>query len=67
MVQDSPVTSVIKRVLDSIGFSNYKIHVKLIDEKVTDIPSLNYWWCDGDKTVWEVLQELCRDIQIFYL
>ena len=64
LVQDSPVTSVIKRVLDSIGFSNYKIHVKLIDEKVTDIPSLNYWWCDGDKTVWEVLQELCRDIQM---
>jgi hypothetical protein len=64
LVQDSPVTSVIKRVLDSIGFSNYKINIKLIDEKVTDIPSLTFWWCDGDKTVWEVLQELCRDIQM---
>lgn len=64
LVQDSPVTSIIKRVLDSIGFSNYKINVKLIDEKVTDIPSLTFWWCDGDKTVWEVLQELCRDIQM---
>lgn len=66
LVQDSPVTSIIKRVLDSVGFSNYKINVKKTDDKVDDdsIPSLSYWWSDGDKTVWDVLQELCRDIQM---
>ena len=66
LVQDSPVTAIIKRVLDSVGFSNYKINVKKTDEKVDDdsIPSLSYWWSDGDKTVWDVLQELCRDIQM---
>jgi len=66
LVQDSPVTSVIKRVLDSVGFSTYNINIKMTDGKVDDdsIPSLFYWWCDGDKTVWEVLQELCRDIQM---
>jgi hypothetical protein len=66
LVQDSPITAIIKRVLDSIGFSNYKINVKKVDGKVDDdsVPSLTYWWSDGDKTVWDVLQELCRDIQM---
>lgn len=66
LVQDSPVTAIIKRVLDSVGFSNYKINVKKTNDVVDDnsIPSLTYWWSDGDKTVWDVLQELCRDIQM---
>jgi hypothetical protein len=66
LVQDSPITSIIKRILDSVGFSNYKINVKNVSSKVDDdsIPSLSYWWSDGDKTVWDVLQELCRDIQM---
>ena len=66
LVQDSPVTSVIKRILDSIGFSTYKFNIKMTDGKADDdsITSLLYWWCDGDKTVWETLQELCRDIQM---
>ena len=66
LVQDSPVVSIIKRVLDSIGFSSYKINVKKENGIVVDesIPTLFYWWSDGDKTVWDVLQELCRDIQM---
>jgi hypothetical protein len=65
-VEDSPATSVIKRVLDSVGFSNYKINVTKADSEVdvTSIPSFGYWWSDGDKTVWDVLQEICRDIQM---
>jgi len=65
-VQDSPATSVIKRILDSIGFSNYKINVTKADSEVDvgSIPSFGYWWCDGDKTVWDTLQEICRDIQM---
>lgn len=65
-VQDSPVTSIIKRVLDSVGFSNYKINVTKNDGEldVGSIPSFAYWWCDGDKTVWDTLQEICRDIQM---
>lgn len=66
LVQDSPVTSVIKRILDSVGFSTYKFNIKVTDGTTADdsITSLLYWWCDGDKTVWETLQELCRDIQM---
>lgn len=65
--QDVPVTSVIRRLLDSIGFSNYYIHVKKdSSENVTDssVPSVRYWWSQADKTVWEHVQELCRDIQM---
>ena len=66
LVQDSPVTGIIKRILDSVGFSTYKINVKKVGNLVDDdsIPSLSFWWSDGDKTVWDVLQELCRDIQM---
>ena len=65
-VQNSPATSVIKRVLDSVGFSNYKINVTKDDGEVDvgSVPSFAYWWSDGDKTVWDVLQEICRDIQM---
>ena len=73
LVEDSPVTSIIKRVLDSVGFSTYKINVKtkinsshppVAEADDNSIPTLQYWWSDGDKTVWDVLQELCRDIQM---
>ena len=66
LIQDSPITAIIKRILDSVGFSNYKINVKKSAGIVSDdsIPSIAYWWSDGDKTVWDVLQELCRDIQM---
>lgn len=64
-----PVTAVIRRLLDSVGFTNYKFNLKydsvdttkLID---TSIPTLAYWWTDDTKTVWEHLQDLCRDIQM---
>lgn len=65
--QDAPITSIIMSILDSIGFSNYKINIllnganKSID---TSIPNLKLWWSENNKTVWDSLQELCRDIQM---
>ena len=67
LIEDAPITSVIKRLLDASGFSNYYIYVKKDeDDKIIDesIPSVRYWWSDQEKTVWECLQELCRDIQM---
>jgi len=61
LIQDYPITAVIRTLLDSVGFSNYKFYVKDEDES---IPSVKYWWSDRSKTVWECLQELCRDIQM---
>lgn len=56
-----PVTAIIRYLLDSIGFTNYEIRIAVDD---TSVPQINYWWSDGTKTVWECLQELCRDIQM---
>lgn len=56
-----PVTSIIRRLLDSVGFTNYEIRTATGDKS---IPVVNYWWTNGSKTVWQALQELCRDIQM---
>ncbi len=56
-----PVTGIIRRLLDSIGFTNYEIRTATSDKSV---PMINFWWTDGSKTVWQALQELCRDIQM---
>ena len=65
--RDAPATSVIMSVLDSIGFTNYNMNI-LLDEsgKSIDksIPTLAMWWSEKNKTVWNCIQELCRDIQM---
>lgn len=60
LVQDTPVTAIIKRLLDSIGYSNYNINI----EEAKSVPSLKYFWTKDGETVWESLQALCRDFQI---
>ena len=65
--QDAPVTSIIMSILDSIGFSNYKINMLLNEANRsidTSVPTLSLWWSENNKTVWDSLQELCRDIQM---
>jgi len=61
LAQDYPVTAIIRQLLDSVGFTNYNFNFATTE---TSIPSLTYWWTDDTKTVWEHLQELCRDIQM---
>jgi hypothetical protein len=61
LCESYPVTSIIRRLLDSIGFSNYEIRIATDDKS---IPIINYWWTDATKSVWQCLQELCRDIQM---
>lgn len=67
LIQDTPATAIIKRVLDSIGFSNYKINLK-VDESNniidSSVPTIRYFWTKDGQTVWECLQELCRDVQV---
>jgi len=57
-----PVTAILRRLLDSVGFTNYNFNLHATSE--TSIPQINYWWTDDTKTVWESIQELCRDIQM---
>jgi len=61
LAQDYPVTAIIRQLLDSIGFTSYNFNFATTE---TSIPTLTYWWTDDTKTVWEHLQELCRDIQM---
>lgn len=56
-----PVTAVLRNLLDSVGFTNYNFNLATIE---TSIPQIQYWWTDDRKTVWEAIQELCRDIQM---
>lgn len=55
------ITAIIRRLLDSVGFTNYKMYIKDTDSSIF---SPRYWWTDNSKTVWDCLQELCRDAQI---
>jgi hypothetical protein len=61
LCEQYPVTAIIRRLLDSIGFTNYEIRTTIADKSV---PLINFWWTNGSKTVWQALQELCRDIQM---
>lgn len=58
-------TAVIRRLLDSIGFTKYNINILKVDDNISDdsIPQINYWWTDDSQTVWEALQEICKDMQ----
>ena len=53
--------AIIRRLLDSVGFTNYAFKYK---ENDNSIISPNYWWSDSQATVWENLQSLCRDSQM---
>ena len=70
LAEGYPVTAVIRRLLDSVGFTSYKFNLKtqVIDDEIViidkSIPILTYWWTDDTRTVWDHLQELCRDIQM---
>lgn len=55
------VTAIIRRLLDSVGFTSYNFN---LIENDKSIPSLAYWWTEDTVTVWEHLQILCRDIQM---
>jgi lipoprotein signal peptidase len=61
LCESYPVTAILRRLLDSIGFTNYNFNLHSTE---TSIPLVDYFWTDGSKTIWENIQELCRDIQM---
>jgi hypothetical protein len=69
LCESYPVTAILRRLLDSIGFTNYNFNLKMDPSNATilidtSIPLIDYFWTDGSKTIWENIQELCRDIQM---
>jgi hypothetical protein len=55
------VPGIVRRLLDSIGFTNYNINL-LSTESSPLTP--RFWWSDDNKTVWQAIQEVCRDSQM---
>ena len=64
--EDAPATSIISSMLDAIGFSNYNINIATSGSASIDtsIPNIRLWWSENNKTVWDCIQEICRDIQM---
>ncbi len=68
--KDTTAVGIIRRVLDNVGFTNYNVNYKTKIEngiKVIDDDSILspiYWWTDDGETVWNAIQELCRDSQM---
>ena len=52
---------IIRRLLDSIGFTNY--YFNLPENDTATITPL-YWYTDPNKTVWQHIQDLCQDTQM---
>jgi hypothetical protein len=61
LCENFSATSIIRRLLDSVGFTNYNFNIKDTDASII---TPTYWWTENDKTVWDCLQELCRDTQM---
>ena len=61
VTKDMSTVAIIRRLLDSVGFSNYKFN---LTENDTSIVAPYYWYTDPQKTVWEHIQDLCKDTQM---
>lgn len=64
LCRNFPASAIIRTVLDTIGFTNYKINIKDPIGQETSIIKPTFWWSEDTKTVWQVLQELCKDTQM---
>jgi len=53
--------AIIRNLLDNIGFTNYNFNTTTSDQSIF---SPRFWWTDDSRTVWESIQELCRDSQM---
>jgi hypothetical protein len=61
LCENFSATAIIRRLLDSVGFTNYNFNIKDADKSII---TPTYWWTENNKTVWDCLQELCRDTQM---
>lgn len=59
--KDYTTVAIVRNLLDNIGFTNYKFNITATD---TSIFSPRYWWTDDSATVWDSIQNLCRDSQM---
>lgn len=60
VVSDMSSIAIIRRLLDSIGFTNYNFN---LNESSKDTVTPFHWYTDKEKTVWQHIQDLCKDTQ----
>jgi hypothetical protein len=59
LMENVTIGKAIWRLLDSVGFTDYQY-----TRSAADAPSLiSYYWTDGESTVWDTIQEICRTTQ----
>jgi hypothetical protein len=61
VTKDMSSVAIIRRLLDSVGFTNYKFNIAANDNSVV---TPFYWYTDPQKTVWQHVQDLCKDTQM---
>ena len=67
VIQNAPSQAIIRRLLDSVGFTSYKFNTYGAgDANKTDSATIVplYWFTEDTKTVWQHIQDLCRDTQM---
>lgn len=67
VIQNAPSQAIIRRLLDSVGFTSYKFNTygegnANKTDSATIVPL--YWYTEDTKTVWQHIQDLCRDTQM---
>lgn len=60
VTSDMSSVAIMRRLLDSVGFTNYNFN--LADEDSSTITPF-HWYTDKEKTVWQHIQDLCKDTQ----
>lgn len=67
VMKDVPSQAIIRRLLDSIGFTNYNFNTYGKNESdVVDSSTIVplYWYTNDTQTVWQHIQSLCQDTQM---
>lgn len=67
VIQNAPSQAIIRRLLDSVGFTGYVFNTYgKNDPNKTDSATIVplYWFTEDTKTVWQHIQDLCRDTQM---
>ena len=61
LMRDYSSQAIIRRLLDSVGFTNYKFNVGATD---TSTITPKFYYTDSTKTMWQHIQDLCSDTQM---
>lgn len=62
--KDYSTPAILRNLLDNAGFTNYNFNMSGTEASLF---SPRFWWTDDNRTVWESIQQICRDSQMVAL